>query len=195
MFNSLRGEITGRDGERLFLRTGGLEWEIWTCGESFSRGQGRVRIYTYVHHREDQLRIYGFASETGRRLFLDLIKVAGVGPRLVLKIMSGIGVEEFIAAVEDENLPLLEQIPGLGRKTAQKIVLSLRGKLISAAADDERHEEIVAALVGMGFDKREARRVITAAAQEMKLRDVRDAEYERDLLKMAIRKMGQIGSL
>ena len=195
MFNSLSGEITGWSGERLFLLTGNVEWEIWTgerLAASMARSQGVVRLFTYVHHRDDQLRVYGFDTERARELFLDLIKVEGVGPRLALKIMSGMDVDRFIEAVESENLSVLETVPGLGRKTAQKVVLNLRGRLTPVAgAANDLHEDIVAALLGMGFDRREARQAVRDVADRLEAGSYSREEYERELLKLAIRKIGQ----
>lgn len=195
MFNSLSGEITGWSGERVFLLTGSVEWEIWTgerLAASMAKSPDVVRVFTYVHHRDDQLRVYGFDTERARELFLDLIKVEGVGPRLALKIMSGMDVDRFIEAVESENLSALESVPGLGRKTAQKVVLNLKGRLTPAAgAGGDLHEDIVSALLGMGFDRREARQAVREVADQLESGSYSHEEYERELLKLAIRKIGQ----
>ena len=193
MFNSLSGTVAGRAADRIFLRTGGIEWEIWTgdrVAEALSLQHGPVRIYTYLHHRDDQLKIYGFDSEQGRELFLDLIKVEGVGPKLAIKIMSGMNAEEFISAVQSENVEILQSLPGLGRKTAQKIILSLQGKIASVSTADQ-HGDIVDALVGMGFDKKEAQQAVLAAWKHMEGKNLDEEEEERELLRLAIREMGQ----
>ena len=195
MFNSLTGMITGRGLERIYLRAGSIEWEIWTsdrAADSLIQKNGQVRVFTHVHHRDDQLRIYGFDTEQERELFLNLIKVEGVGPKLAVKIMSGMKAEEFITAVQDENVTILESIPGLGRKTAQKIILNLKGKIASGSSTTaNRHADIIEALIGMGFDKKDARQAVLAASKGLEGQKHSDEEMERELLRLAIREMGQ----
>jgi Holliday junction DNA helicase RuvA len=101
-------------------------------------------------------------------------------------------VEKFIDAVESEDLAVLESVPGLGRKTAQKVVLKLKGTLTPAAGSAPAvHDDIVAALLGMGFDRREARQAVGAVADQLEADSLSHEDYERELLKLAIRKIGQ----
>ncbi len=196
MFNSLNGKLNGKDSEKIYLLTeGGIEWEIWT-GEITSsalpeKGE-EVRIYTYVHHREDQLRIFGFGDIREREIFLDLIKVEGIGPKLALKILSGISAENFVSAVENENLPVLQAIPGLGQKSAQKIILKLKGKLApTAGGSGGMQDDIVLALTGMGFDKKEAKQAVSETVEELKKSSYSEEKWESELLKQSIRRMSQ----
>ncbi len=196
MFNSLNGKLNGKDSEKIYLLTeGGIEWEIWT-GEITSsalpeKGE-EVRIYTYVHHREDQLRIFGFGDIRERKIFLDLIKVEGIGPKLALKILSGISAEDFVSAVESENLSVLQAIPGLGQKSAQKIILKLKGKLAPAVGGSGgMQDDIVLALTGMGFDKKEAKQAVSETVEELKKSSYSEEKWESELLKQSIRRMSQ----
>ena len=197
MFNSLTGEIAEKAANMVYLTMNGVEWEIWTTSQSIGRlpeaGQA-ARIFTYLHHREDQIRLFGFAEKPERDLFLKLIKVDNVGPALALKILSGISTDAFVAAVETEDLDTLVSVPGLGNKTAQKIVLQLKGRLISPQTDDKpAHKDIVAALTGMGFDRRDAGRAVKKALESLQRESKSDSkeDFERELLKRSIRLVSQ----
>ncbi len=200
MINSLTGEITHKGPNVLFLSMAGVEWELWVTGQTLSTlpEVGRTaRIFTYLHHREDQMRLFGFANSREKQLFLDLIKVGTVGPVLALKILSGIKAEAFIAAVESEDLATLIGVPGLGRKTAQKIVLQLKGKLVTDTDETlSAHGDIVTALAGMGFDKRAADKAVAEALKALRRETETDRDaalegaskddFERELLKRSI---------
>jgi Holliday junction DNA helicase RuvA len=190
MFNSISGEITRKDEERLFLSAGSVEWEIHISRNSSDDlpdvGQN-TKVYVYLYHRDDQVRLYGFSQDLERDVFLDLLKVEGVGPRQALKILSGVEVGRFIDALEGEDLELLSTIPGVGRKTAQKIMLKLKGKLkIATPAGISLEEDIVNALVGMGFDRRNAKSAVGSAARSLRERDLKNEELERELFKSAL---------
>ncbi len=190
MFNSISGEITYKDEERLFLSAGAVEWEIHISRNSSDdlpeEGQS-TRVYVYLYHRDDQVRLYGFSQILERDVFLDLLKVEGVGPRQALKILSGVEVGRFIDALEGEDLDLLSTIPGVGKKTAQKIMLKLKGKLqVSTPAGISLEEDIINALVGMGFDRRSAKSAVGSAARSLRERELNSEELERELFKSAL---------
>lgn len=172
MFNSIRGKVTQKLADALFIETGGIEWEI-SCPaldmEHFPRPEEEGRVWTWLYHREDQMKLFGFSNERRRDTFLELIKVDGVGPRGALKIMGGIGQEELEAALEAEDTARLEAVPGLGKKTAQKMILALRGKIAAAAPRAEAAspwEELAEALAEMGYDKKRAVEALAKAAAE-----------------------------
>ena len=131
MFNSLTGEITYKGEERLCLQTGGVEWELVVSRRALDRlpKVGEVaRVFTHLVHREDIMRLYGFCDNAERSLFLDLLKVEGVGPRGALKMLSGVDREQFTQALDRDDVDALSTVPGVGKKTAQKIILALKGK-------------------------------------------------------------------
>jgi len=107
--------------------------------------------------------LFGFSTKEERLLFLDLIKVNGVGPKAAQKILSGINPKDFITCLENEDVTRLSKIPGLGLKTAQKIILALKGKLkivenvITPSDTQDLSSEILDSLVAMGFDKKKAK--------------------------------------
>lgn len=172
MFNSLSGRITEKRPGLLFLQTGGVEWEIAVPESSLGQlpAAGRdVRVFVHLYHREDQMRLFGFATSEERSLFLELLKVDGVGPRQAIRVLSGGTVEQFVSRLDAGDIDALARFPGIGKKTAQKIVLALRGKLSlrSEEGGGRGYEEIAAALVEMGFDRRQASEAVAAAVEGM----------------------------
>ncbi len=193
MFNSLRGLVSHKGENQLFLLCGGIEWDISVSASTLSSlpevgKEGRVFIF--FHHKEDQMKLFGFASEDERSLFLDLMKVDGIGPRQAMKILSGISVESFISTLDSEDVDALTRIPGLGKKTAQKIILALRGKLTIAGNDAEptEHNELLDGLVDMGFDKKKALKALEDAEKEIEgsASSLPRDEREKELFKRAI---------
>ncbi len=124
-----------------------------------------ARVYTYLLHREDSMSLYGFCDPAERSLFLDLQKVDGVGPRGAMRILSGIERKEFVEALDRDDVDALSPGPGIGKKTAQKIILTLKGKLTPAdgGSGKSSEDDIATALVGMGFDGRTAKAAVAEA--------------------------------
>jgi Holliday junction DNA helicase RuvA len=190
MFNSIRGRITGKHAEGLWVLTGGLEWDLAVPlldqAELPPAGE-EGQVFTWLYHREDQMKLYGFSSAKRRATFLELLKVEGIGPKGALKIMGGISQEDLEAALDAEDLDRLERVPGLGKKTAQKMLLALKGKLarLSTAAQGGAYGDLAEALAGMGYDKRTAAEALSKAAAGLR-GDLSGAERETQLLKLAI---------
>jgi len=189
MFNSIRGKITGKLEGSVYLLCGGIEWEISAPGNDIAvlppAGE-ECRLFTWLYHREDQMKLFGFAGEERRNAFLELIKVEGIGPKGALKILGGIEQEELENALENEDLARLEAVPGLGKKTAQKMILALKGKLVRAkAAAESPYGDLVEALAGMGYDKRAAAEALAQAEKELPP-GMAALEKEKRLFKQAI---------
>jgi Holliday junction DNA helicase RuvA len=173
MFNSLRGIISEKRSDTLCLETGGVEWELSVpasdlAGLPPTGTEGRV--YTWLCHKEDLMRLYGFANERRRSTFLELLKVEGIGPKGAIKIMGGISQEDLEGALETENLARLEAVPGLGKKTAQKMLLALKGKLAFARESPAAvgpYGELVEALAEMGYDRRAAAEALKKAGEAL----------------------------
>jgi len=191
MFNSIRGIVSEKGGETVFLLTGGLEWEVAmpaTDMDLLPAVGGECRVFTWLYHREDMMRLYGFSDKVRRDTFLELLKVEGIGPKGALKIMSGIGQEEMERALETGDLARLEAVPGLGKKTAQKMLLALKGKLVhttAASPSNSRYGDLIEALTEMGYDKRAAADALTRAESDLSP-GLPPAEKEKLLFKNAI---------
>ncbi|MDR1957011.1 MAG: Holliday junction branch migration protein RuvA [Treponema sp.] len=191
MFNSIRGTITEKLSDSLCILSGGIEWDIAVpatdLGTLPSAGE-TGRVFTWLYHKEDQMRLFGFADAARRITFLELLKVEGIGPKGALKIMGGIGQEELEQALETEDVARLEAVPGLGKKTAQKMILALKGKLTPVSVTKQAaspHGELVEALAGMGYDKRAAAEALAKAASSLSP-GISGAEQEKQLFKQAI---------
>jgi Holliday junction DNA helicase RuvA len=191
MFNSIRGIVSGKGSDAAFVLTGGVEWELAmpaTDMEQLPTVGNECQVYTWLYHREDQMRLFGFSDETRRNTFLELLKVEGIGPKGALKIMGGIGQEELEHALEAGDLIRLEAVPGLGKKTAQKMLLALKGKLVhspTASPAVSQYSDLIDALAEMGYEKRAAAQAIARAEEGMDP-SIPQAEKEKLLFKNAI---------
>ena len=171
-----------------------MEWEIHTTRTSANAlpeaGQA-ARLFVYLYVREDQLRLYGFATAAERGAFLDLLKVEGVGPKQAQKILSGIEVHQLAEALETENLGRLSSVPGIGAKTAQKILLKLRGRLsLGPLSGESLEEDLAGALTGMGFDRKAARRAVDTVLRGLRDNALPREELEREAFKRALAFLG-----
>ena len=193
MFNSIRGIISEKTAEKLegtvFLLSGGLEWDIAVPATDLNRlpalGE-EGRVFTWLYHKEDQVRLYGFIDEQRRNTFLELLKVEGIGPKGAIKILGGIGQKELEEALENDDLARLEAVPGLGKKTAQKMILALKGKLVNTkAAGENPYGDLVEALAGMGYERRLAAEALAKAELQIPS-GITGAEKEALLFKQAI---------
>lgn len=190
MLNSLTGKITSKKPGSLFLATGGVEWEILMPDasiEALPEVGAEARVYVYLHHREDQMKLYGFAAASERRLFLELLKVDGIGPRQALRILSSTPPDMFLPILDAGDVEALSRTPGIGKKTAQKIVLTLRGKLrLEDQGASSPSEELIAALVEMGFDRKPAAEAVDAALKELAEGKGIGAGGEEEIMRRAI---------
>ncbi|MDR0878834.1 MAG: Holliday junction branch migration protein RuvA [Treponema sp.] len=191
MFNSLSGTITEKLEDTLRINTGGVEWDIVVPATDMGRfpprgGEGRV--FTWLYHREDQMRLFGFFDDTRRNTFLELLKVEGIGPKGAIKIMGGIGQEDLERALETDDIGRLEAVPGLGKKTAQKMLLTLKGKIVrhsESVSINTPYNDLVEALAGMGYDKRAAAEALSDAEDNLPP-GLAGTEKENLLFKQAI---------
>jgi Holliday junction DNA helicase RuvA len=196
MFNSLSGIISGKRVDLLYLDQNGLEWEISVPAisiDDFGRLGDKAKVYTWLQHREDQMKLFGFPSEASRQSFLELIKVDGIGPRQAIKILSGLSLSDFERALTSDDLSILEKAPGIGKKTAQKILLALKGKIVASLPEKGEAEpcasEIVRALAEMGYEPERAKKAVTAIETELSKKPelAKDPEaYEKELFRQAL---------
>ena len=176
MIAHLAGTLASKSPEEVVIDVHGVGFQLLLSLHSFYRlpeaGQP-VRLVTYTHVREDALQLFGFSDAGERALFLLLLSVAGVGPKLALNILSGMPAEELVEALDAGDVARLVSIPGVGKKTAERLVLELREKMglhkarTGAAARVTGVEpEAVSALVNLGYRRPDAERAVKAAAAE-----------------------------
>jgi holliday junction DNA helicase RuvA len=176
MISRLRGTAVARNGDRIVLDVGGVGYAlaVTPTAARLAESGGEVSLDTYLHVREDTLQLYGFGEPAERELFEHLLSVSGVGPKVALAIVSGSTPADLRRAIALEDTARFVAIPGIGKKTAQRVVLELREKLgAEAAADVEARPgaapELVArdALVELGFSVVEAEQALAAVDPEL----------------------------
>lgn len=177
MFNSIRGVITGKFPKQIFIEANGVEWDICIPDSNLDMlGHlgDEARVFTWLNHTDKVMDLYGFASAEERSLFFDLLKVDGVGPKGAVKIMSSVSSSRLSDVLERGDLEMLEKIPGVGKKTAGKMMLALKGKLtmnqnetVVRVAAPTPYGDLIASLQTMGYDKRQLEGVVARLADEM----------------------------
>jgi Holliday junction DNA helicase RuvA len=175
MIGSLRGRIASKSPPQLTVEVGGLGYELEAPMSTFFHlpavGE-EVRLLTHLVVREDAHVLYAFAAEEERRLFRSLIKVSGVGPKIALALLSGISVTGFAECVQREDITALTRIPGVGRKTAERLIVEMRDRLAApapgsaaaVAAGSSAESEAYGALVALGYRPAEATRLLKAVS-------------------------------
>ena len=198
MYNSIYGTYSGRSSSTLFLLNNGVEWSLASSETTIQKAlllKEELRIYTYLHHKEDTMVLYGFINERERQVFHELNKVSGIGPKQALRMLSGIGTEELVAALDDGNTERLSMLPGIGKKTAAKIVLSLRGKLKLEEENgaNDKFTDLIEALTGMGFDRKAAKKALTEISGRAGFSSMESDILEKELFREAIVFLSSIG--
>lgn len=176
MIGSIRGRIASKTPPQLLVEVGGVGYEIEAPMSTFfllpSVGE-EVLLLTHLVVREDAHILYGFGTHDERRLFRSLIKVSGVGPKIALALLSGINVEAFALCVQNQDIAALTKVPGIGRKTAERLVVEMKDRLgppsetvvnaVAGPAGANPEAEAFGALVALGYKPAEATRLLKAA--------------------------------
>ena len=192
MIYSLTGKISRVDDNVLVVNVNGVGYEVFCSFESIDAlmGEGEKTVYTYMHVREDACSLFGFANLSEKKMFLNLISVSGIGPKMAISILSGMSSRMLASAVVNKNVSMLTKIKGLGKKTAERIVLELKEKVesnVKSAADpldgfaqvevieDFTREmaDAIQVLIELGIKKEEATKLVKAkATKEDKTEDI-----------------------
>jgi Holliday junction DNA helicase RuvA len=199
----ITGKLMQKQPNSVIVDVGGVGYELivpvstfYELGEPGSNVS--LRAYTYV--REDALQLYGFRTEREKRLFLLLTSISGIGPKLAITILSGMSADELIPAIRTNDLARLVAIPGVGKKTAERLVVELRDKLAplsspeleqqfqaagAGLAPDALRDDLISGLLNLGWPKPAVEKAVSATLKEMP-----DAKFEV-LLKQAMRKLAR----
>jgi holliday junction DNA helicase RuvA len=174
----LRGQLLRKTPQEVLLDVAGVGYRVHIPVSTFYRlGEAGtdVGLLVHTHVREDSLALFGFATDTEQALFERLIGVAGVGPRLALSILSGIEAADLVEALRSADLPRLTRIPGVGKKTAERLVVELKDKVaalfpagppVPTAAASDLKADLVSALANLGYTRGEAEKVAERALRE-----------------------------
>ncbi len=183
MYEYLEGQVVERSAARLVLAVGGVGYELSIpIGSSFAASSATTRVWTHLVVREDAHFLCGFPDRETRDLFRLLISVRGVGPTMGLAILSGLSREPLLAAVAEGDAATLTRIRGVGKKTAEQILLDMRDKAqklraqtvsrAGAAAPATEVDDAIQALVSIGYSEKEARKSVERAAQKVDVRNL-----------------------
>lgn len=186
MIAHLSGTLLAKQPTYVIVDVAGVGYEVSIPVSTFyelDEVGSNVQLRIYTHVREDALQLYGFKTVRERELFLRLISVSGVGPKLGITLLSGMSAEEMISSIRNNNLARLTLIPGIGRKTAERLVVELRDKVASLVSEEEEavsakpgavaasseeaaQADALSALLNLGYQRSAAEKAITTALSE-----------------------------
>jgi len=185
MISHLRGKLIQKSPTEIVIDVNGVGYQVnipLSTFEKIEKLNGEVDILTYLHVREDAMTLYGFATEPERDIFKQLISISGIGPKIAQGILSGISVNELKDAVLMNNIDALTSISGVGRKTAERIVLELRNKLGKIEVQEptstptssqlKLRSEAVVALMSLGFTRTNAEQAIRTVLSKSEDKDL-----------------------
>lgn len=196
MIGFLRGTLEYKAPQLAIIDTGGVGYQVSVPVSTYDKlpqiGE-EVKIYTYLNVRENALELYGFASLEEKELFNLLISVSDVGPRTAINILSGIGVETFKLAIANKDLSALTTISGIGKKTAERLIVELKdkiGEIKFAASDvgmpaDGNVEDAMAALVSLGYSRNAVREAMRKVYTEFT--KSKEASTVQELIKQTLK--------
>jgi holliday junction DNA helicase RuvA len=173
MIAHLRGKLLARRPNQVIVETMGIGYDVTISVPTFSElppAGGEVALHIHTHVREDQIALYGFQRAEEKHLFEKLISVSGIGPKLAITILSGMPTDEMTAAIRGNDVARLTKIPGIGRKTAERMVLELRDKLPPVGTDQVHvvpslsavQEDVLSALVNLGYQRATAEKALSS---------------------------------
>jgi Holliday junction DNA helicase RuvA len=166
----LRGKLTEKEPARVVIDVGGVGYEVFIPTTTFTampNAGADVSLDIHTHVREDALTLYGFSSRQERRVFERLISISGIGPKLAVTILSGGSVEGLVGAIRRGDLARLTSIPGVGKKTAERIVVELRDKLQEFTEEPAKpvvETDVLSALENLGYSRPMAEAAVRRAA-------------------------------
>ena len=179
MIAHLEGVLTEKSAGRVVVDVRGVGYEVvipFSTYYELGEIGDTVSLRIYTHVKEDAFQLYGFLTGKEKKLFTQLIQISGIGPKLAVTILSGLPVAEFVEAVTDGDLLKLNGIPGIGKKTAERLVLEMKDKVVelfpeleeaTASVSGSLQADVVSALVNLGYPKNTAERAVARARKEV----------------------------
>lgn len=193
MIGRLTGRLVDKQPPQLLIDVQGVGYEVEAPMSTFYKlpatGES-VALFTQFIVREDAQLLYGFATQDERRLFRDLIKVSGVGPKIAMAVLSGISTSDFALAIQQGDIAQIVRVPGIGKKTAERLVVELRDKLangsnpIATTLKGGTEQEAYSALLALGYKPPEAQKLLQAVSKP----DLTSEQLIRAALQAALKK-------
>jgi Holliday junction DNA helicase RuvA len=176
MIAHIRGKLLAKHPNQAVVETGGVGYDVTISVPTFSElpaAGSEIALHIHTHVREDVIALYGFLRPEEKLLFEKLIGVSGIGPKLAITILSGMAADEAVASIRGNDVARLTRIPGIGKKTAERMVLELRDKLSEAAPAtlaavpklSAVEEDVLSALVNLGYQRPAAEKAMAAGGQ------------------------------
>lgn len=183
MIAFVEGQLVEKSPTHIVVNVGGIGLDIdipLSSCQALGEPGNTVKVATHLHVREDAWQLFGFATADEKRLFVQLVSVSGIGPKLALSILSGTTVAEFVTAILTEDLKALSSIQGVGRKTAQRLVMELREAIDKAGfepladlplapvdGDQSMVNDAILGLIALGYERAEARKAVAQATADI----------------------------
>lgn len=196
MIAYIKGKILKKNSASLVIASNGLGYEVYVPLNDFHKflEQDEIELVTYLHVREDLMQLYGFQKWEERDVFLLLINVSGIGPKGALAILSNISIQQLIQAIGTDDIGVLTKLPGVGKKTAQRLIIELKDKMPNSLPDNKEMfdesvvlgSDLVDALVSLGYQSVEVKKILSQL-----LKEYPDKE-ESFLLKKALQILARI---
>ena len=160
MFDYLKGKITKQLANYIVIDVNGVGYKVYTPNPYKFKENEETMVYVYNHIREDENSLYGFSSEEERDLFLRLIDVKGLGPKMAMPILATGSINGIIDAIDRENILYLKKFPKIGEKLARQIILDLKGKLVMSEGSSESNDNLVLALEALGYKTNDIKNIV-----------------------------------
>lgn len=195
MIAYLKGNLIKKSTNQAILDVGGVGYRVWIPLSTYLQLGSlneNTELFIYTHLTDNSLYLYGFSTEEEREIFLKLISISGIGPKLALNILSGIGASDLEDAIRKSDVARISLIPGIGKKTALRIALELQEKLekkekVLGATGFEEKEDMISALMNLGFRRKEVERVVDETIQSLS----RESDFEK-LLRESLKRMAKV---
>jgi Holliday junction DNA helicase RuvA len=195
MIAYLKGNLIKKSTSQAILDVGGVGYRVWIPLSTYLKLGNlneTMELFIYTHLTDNSLSLYGFSTEEEREIFLKLISISGIGPKLALNILSGIEASDLEDAIRKSDVARISLIPGIGKKTALRIAVELQEKLEKkeralVASGFEEKEDLISALMNLGFKRKEVETVVDDAIKSLSL----DAGFEK-LLRDSLKRMAKL---
>lgn len=195
MIGYLKGNLIQKSPNQIVLDIGGVGYCVWVpLSTYFELGDldDKVELFVYTHLTDNSLSLYGFSTEKEKDIFLKLIGISGIGPKLALNILSGIGVSDLEEAIRQSDVVRISLIPGIGKKTALRIALELQEKLekkekILKVKGFQEREDLISALMNLGFKRKEVEKIVDETINKLTV----EAGFEH-LLRESLKRLAKL---
>ena len=175
MYNYILGSITDIESTYIVVEAGGVGYQIFTPNPYSFEINTTNKVYTYQYIREDENSLYGFKTKEEKEMFLKLISVKGLGPKMALPILATGSISGIMDAIERENILYLKKFPKIGDKVARQMILDLKGKIsiagVETTANSNNYEELIEVLKGLGYKEKEVKGVVVKVNQDLSIEE------------------------